>query len=169
MLSSDSRRLLWPATARHRALGSLASYVMACRFALIDIAVGCDDQEGGAPMIRGFRGATALTADDPAEMEEAVAELIAEMIRRNSLDTDDFISIFLTNTPDLRSAFPAAAVRRAGLTDVPLLCASEIDVAGAMPRVVRVLLHAVSNTPRAEVDHVYLRGTAALRADLPHG
>ncbi len=118
--------------------------------------------------VRAFRGATALSADDPVEMEEAVAELVAEMTRRNQLDTDDFISIFLTNTPDLRSAFPAAAVRRGGLTDVPLLCASEIDVEGAMPRVVRVLLHAMSDLPRAEVEHVYLRGTAALRADLPH-
>lgn len=125
---------------------------------------------GGDEMqVRGFRGATALTADDPAEMEEAVAELVAEMTRRNHLDTDDFISIFLTNTPDLRSAFPAAAVRRAGLTDVPLLCASEIDVEGAMPRVVRVLLHAMSNLPRTEIEHVYLRGTATLRADLPQG
>lgn len=120
-------------------------------------------------MIRGFRGATALTADDADEMNEAVAELVSEMIQRNHISNEDVISMFLTNTPDLRCAFPAAAVRRAGLTDIPLLCASEIDVAGAMPRVVRILLHAHSETPRAQVQHVYLRGTDALRADLPHG
>ena len=117
-------------------------------------------------MIRGFRGATALVADDAQEMEEAVAELIATIVSRNALNTDSFISIFLTNTPDLHSAFPAAAVRRAGLLDVPLLCASEIDVVGAMPRVVRVLVHAESEMPRAEVQHVYLRGTEKLRLDL---
>ena len=120
-------------------------------------------------MIRGFRGATALTADDAEEMQEAVAELVAEMLVRNNIDEADVISMFLTNTPDLHCAFPAAAVRRAGLTDIPLLCASEIDVAGAMPRVVRILLHAESSLSRAEVQHVYLRGTDALRADLPHG
>jgi chorismate mutase len=119
-------------------------------------------------MIRGFRGATALSADHADEMNEAVAELVSAMIERNRIRDEDVISMFLTNTPDLRSAFPAAAVRRAGLTDIPLLCASEIDVAGAMPRVVRILLHAASSLTRAEVQHVYLRGTEALRADLPH-
>ncbi|NBO45602.1 MAG: chorismate mutase [Actinobacteria bacterium] len=120
-------------------------------------------------MIRGFRGATALTADDADEMNEAVAELVTEMLESNHISNEDVISMFLTNTPDLRCAFPAAAVRRAGLTDIPLLCASEIDVAGAMPRVVRILLHAHSETPRSQVKHIYLRGTDALRADLPHG
>jgi len=119
-------------------------------------------------VVRGFRGATALQADDAEEMAEAVAELVSAMLERNAIDSDDVISMFLTNTPDLRSAFPAAAVRRAGLTDVPLLCASEIDVRGAMPRVVRILLHAQSGLTRAQVQHVYLRGTEALRADLPH-
>lgn len=117
-------------------------------------------------MLRGFRGATRLAADDAAEMEEAVSELIAEMLQRNSLHHDDLVSMFLTNTPDLRCAFPAAAVRRAGLVDVPLLCATEIDVQGAMPRVVRVMLHAESSLSRAEVQHVYLRGTEDLRRDI---
>lgn len=119
-------------------------------------------------MIRGFRGATALIADDAEEMYDAVAELVRAMIERNQINDDDVISMFLTNTPDLHCAFPAAAVRRAGLTDIPLLCASEIDVTGAMPRVVRILLHAQSELARADVQHVYLRGTDALRADLPH-
>ena len=119
-------------------------------------------------MVRGFRGATALQADDAAEMNDAVAELVQAMLERNAINTDDVISMFLTNTPDLHSAFPAAAVRSAGLTDIPLLCASEIDVRGAMPRVVRILLHAESSLTRAQVQHVYLRGTEALRADLPH-
>lgn len=124
--------------------------------------------EVGGTVVRGFRGATALQADDAEEMAEAVAELVRAMLERNAIDSDDVISMFLTNTPDLHSAFPAAAVRRAGLTDIPLLCASEIDVRGAMPRVVRILLHAESDLPRAQVQHVYLRGTETLRADLPH-
>lgn len=119
-------------------------------------------------MLRGFRGATRLSADDAAEMEEAVSELVAEMIKRNNLGHDDLVSMFLTNTPDLHCAFPAAAVRRAGLVDVPLLCATEIDVEGAMPKVVRVMLHAESPLTRAEVQHVYLRGTEELRRDISH-
>jgi chorismate mutase len=117
-------------------------------------------------MLRGFRGATHLQADDAIEMEEAVSELVAEILRRNDLHTEALVSMFLTNTPDLHCAFPAAAVRRAGLTDVPLLCAAEIDVVGAMPRVVRVMLHAESDLSRGDVQHVYLRGTEELRRDI---
>jgi chorismate mutase len=51
---------------------------------------------------------------------------------------------------------------------VPLLCASEIDVAGAMPRVLRVLAHVETDLPRADVQHAFLRGAAALRRDLPN-
>jgi chorismate mutase len=48
-----------------------------------------------------------------------------------------------------------------------LLCASEIDVPGAMPRVLRLLAHVDTDRPRSDVRHVYLRGAAALRTDLP--
>jgi chorismate mutase len=86
------------------------------------------------------------------------------MMERNSLEPSDLVSVIFTATPDLRSAFPAAAARRMGLTDVPLLCAAEIDVEGALGRVVRVLMHvqADANTP---VTHIYLDGAESLRDD----
>ena len=115
-------------------------------------------------MLRGLRGATRLTADDAIEMEQAVAELATEMLRTNGLADDAVVSVLLTSTPDLRSAFPARAVRLMGWEDIPLLCAQEIDVAGAMPRVVRVLIHVECELTRAQVQHVYLRGTEALRS-----
>lgn len=117
-------------------------------------------------MIRALRGATQLTADDPVEMADAVVELVSQILERNSLSTDDLISVVFTSTPDLRSAFPAAAARTLGIGDVPLLCAQELDVAGALPRVVRVLAHATLDRPRRDVVHVYLRGAEVLRQDL---
>ena len=117
-------------------------------------------------MIRALRGATQLTADDPAEMADAVVELVSQILERNALSTDDLISVVFTSTPDLRSAFPAAAARTLGIGDVPLLCAQELDVEGALPRVVRVLAHANLDRPRHEVVHVYLRGAEVLRQDL---
>ena len=117
-------------------------------------------------MIRALRGATQLTADDPAEMAEAVVELVSAMLERNHLDQDALISVIFTATPDLVCMFPAAAARGLGLGDVPLLCAQEIDVAGALTRVVRVLVHAELDSPRTDVVHVYLRGAEALRQDL---
>jgi chorismate mutase len=116
--------------------------------------------------LRGIRGATTLVADDADEMAEAVVELVAQMLERNAVRPDDLVSIIFTATPDLHCAFPATAARALDLGEVPLLCAQEIDVAGAMPRVVRVLAHADLDVPRADVQHVYLRGADALRQDL---
>jgi chorismate mutase len=116
--------------------------------------------------MRAIRGATCLAADDAAEMSEAVLELLQEMFSRNSIELDDLVSILFTATPDLTSAFPAAAARSLNLADVPLICAQEINVVGAMPRVIRVLVHAESSMSRADVKHVYLRGAEALRQDI---
>ncbi len=115
---------------------------------------------------RAIRGATRLTADDPVEMTEAVVELVSAMLERNQVDREALISVIFTATRDLTSSFPAAAARGVGLGDVPLLCAQEIDVAGALTRVVRVLAHADLDVPRSEVSHVYLRGAEVLRQDL---
>ena len=116
--------------------------------------------------VRAVRGATKLSADDPVEMTGAVVELLEQMLERNELTLADLISVIFTATPDLNSEFPAAAARTVGLGDVPLLCAQEIDVAGALPRVVRVMLHAESARSRAEIVHIYLRGAEVLRKDL---
>lgn len=116
--------------------------------------------------IRAIRGATCLSRDDAAEMAAAVGELVAEMLSRNSIDRDDVISLFLTGTPDLTSAFPAAGARLHGLTDVPLICAQEMDVAGALERVVRIMAHVNTDRTRSEISHVYLRGAEVLRVDL---
>lgn len=116
--------------------------------------------------VRAIRGATCLEVDDAGHMRERVVELVQAMLDRNSLAVDDLISVIFTATPDLRSDFPAAAVRSVGLGDVPLLCAQELDVPGALPRVVRVLAHAQVEVARADVAHVYLRGAEVLRQDL---
>jgi chorismate mutase len=116
--------------------------------------------------VRALRGATRLSADDPAEMTEAVVELVRTMLERNGIGTDSLISVIFTSTPDLVCMFPAAAAREIGLGDVPLICAQEIAVPGALSRVVRVMAHAELDRPRAEVAHVYLRGAEALRQDL---
>jgi chorismate mutase len=116
--------------------------------------------------VRAIRGATQLERDERGHLLDRVAELVTEVMHRNDVATGDLISVVFTATTDLRSEFPAYAARRIGITDVPLLCAQELDVVGAMPRVVRVLAHAETELPRAEVRHVYLHGAAALRTDL---
>lgn len=97
---------------------------------------------------------------------EGTAELVGEVMSRNDLTTDDVISVLFTVTPDLSAEFPALAARKLGFHDVPLICANEIPVPGAMPRVVRLLAHVETDRPRSAVQHVYLRGAAALRLDI---
>ena len=116
--------------------------------------------------VRAIRGAVQLSADDRAEMSDAVVELLQEMLGRNGLHTDDLISIVFTSTADLVSEFPAAAARALDIGDVPLICARELEIEGSMPRVVRMLAHVETDLPRADITHVYLHGAAALRRDL---
>lgn len=118
--------------------------------------------------VRAIRGATRVGEDVRDQISTRTAELVGEVLRRNGLESGDVISMLLTATPDLRSAFPAAAVREAGITDVPLMCAQEIDVPGAMPRVIRLMAHVETTTGRAGIRHVYLHGTDSLRDDLDH-
>lgn len=116
--------------------------------------------------VRAIRGATCLTADDKDEMSEAVAELLVSMLERNALSQEDVISVLLTSTPDLVCGFPATAARSVGFAEVPLMCAQEIDVDGALERTVRVMMHVETPAARSAIEHVFLRGSQVLREDL---
>ena len=117
--------------------------------------------------VRAVRGAIQVDADDRDLILAGTSELVSEVMRRNDIAAADLISIVFTATPDLTAEFPAYAARLLGLTDVPLLCTTEIAVPGAMPRVLRLLAHVESARERRDIRHVYLRGAAALRTDLP--
>jgi len=99
-------------------------------------------------------------------MDNAVTELLTEILERNSLTGDDLVSVLFTATPDIHSAFPASFARNIGLTDVPLICAQELDIVGALPLVIRVMAHVETNASRADIKHVYLRGAEVLRQDI---
>jgi chorismate mutase len=117
--------------------------------------------------VRAVRGATQIERDDRTLLLAAASELVTSVLDRNHIEPADLISVVFTATPDLTSEFPAYAARQLGITDVPLLCATEIDVPGAMPRVLRLLAHFETDLARADVRHVYLHGAAGLRTDLP--
>jgi chorismate mutase len=116
--------------------------------------------------VRALRGATTLDEDTPEQMQTRVKALFAALFERNGLAPDDVISVFLTATPDVRSAFPATAARAFGLDDVALLGAQELGVEGATPRCIRVLLHVETDLARQELRHVFLEGAVHLRPDL---
>jgi chorismate mutase len=117
--------------------------------------------------IRALRGATTIDVDEREHLFERVIALLEALFEGNGLDHDDVVSVIFTATSDIHSAFPAEAARKFGLGDVPLICAQELDIDGATPRCVRVLIHLATDRPRSDLRHVYLEGAAGLRDDLP--
>ena len=106
-----------------------------------------------------------MDANEPAAILSATEELVREVMQRNGLEADRMVSCIFTCTDDLDAEFPAVAARDMGLSAVPLLCAREIGVPGALPMVIRLLLHCYVD-PDAEPRHVYLREAESLRRDL---
>lgn len=117
--------------------------------------------------LRAVRGATTVGEDTIDQIVSATAELLEEMMRRNDIVKDDLVSILFTATSDLRSEFPAAAARKIGISDIPLLCGTEIDVAGAVQRCIRIMMHVYTPRSYHSLRHVYLGEARQLRTDLP--
>ena len=116
--------------------------------------------------MRAIRGATQVSANTPEAIASAVKELISAILVSNSIQPTDVISVFFTSTPDLDAAFPAAACREIGFASVPLIGSVEVNVPGALSRVIRVMLHVASSKTLDEMTHIYLHGASALRRDI---
>jgi len=117
--------------------------------------------------IRGIRGATTVSADNPDLILQATRELLEAILAENDgMQLEDVASAIFTVTDDLNSTFPAQGARQMGWGLVPMMCAREIPVPGSLPRVIRVLVHWNTEIPQSEVRHVYLRDAVKLRPDL---
>jgi chorismate mutase len=117
--------------------------------------------------LQALRGATTLDADTKEQVIERTSTLLRTMLERNGVEHDDLISVMFTATPDIRSEYPAAAARSMGISDVPLLCAQELDIIGGVPLCIRVMMHLTTDRARGDLRHVYLGGAEPLRTDLP--
>jgi chorismate mutase len=115
--------------------------------------------------LRALRGAITVDGNEAGAILDATEELVREVMERNAIAPADMVSCIFTCTADLDAEFPAVAARNLGLSSVPLLCAREIDVPGALPRVIRLMLHCYAD-PDEPARHVYLREAESLRRDL---
>jgi chorismate mutase len=115
---------------------------------------------------RGVRGATTVEANSKDAILKATRQLLALIIRRNNIDSNDVASAVFTVTRDVNAEFPALAARQMGWLDVPLLCAYEVEVPGSLPLCVRILLHWNTTKCQKEIQHVYIHKATALRPDL---
>ncbi len=112
-----------------------------------------------------LRGATTVERDDAELILAATDELLHAVLERNALTPEDCVSCIFTCTEDLTAQFPAVAARRIGFSAVPLLCTREMPVPGALPKVIRLLLHFHAPEGHA-TQHVYLHEARRLRLDL---
>jgi chorismate mutase len=117
-------------------------------------------------MVRGVRGATTVEANDREEIFRRTAELIVTMTTENGIVADDIGAVIFSSTPDLDAAFPAAAAREMGWTEVPLFGAQEIAVPEGVARCIRVLILWNTDKGQGEIRHIYLHEAAALRKDI---
>ena len=115
--------------------------------------------------LRALRGAITVDRNEEDDILDATDSLMRAVLERNELTADDLVSCIFTLTEDLDAEFPAVAARGLGLAEVPLICAREIDVPGALPRVIRLMVHCYTDDGRRP-QHVYLRDAAELRRDL---
>ena len=111
------------------------------------------------------RGAVQVDRNARDAILASTTDLMRELMARNQLEPERMVSCIFTCTDDLDAEFPAVAARELGLGEVPLLCNRELDVPGAMARVIRVLVHYYADNGHTP-DHTYLGAAQALRADL---
>jgi chorismate mutase len=115
--------------------------------------------------LHALRGAISVERNDAQDILAATTELMKEIMQRNTLSPENVVSCIFTATNDLNAEFPAVAARALGFERVPLLCAREIPVPRALPRVIRVMIHYYAG-PDHCAKHVYLREASKLRGDL---
>lgn len=135
--------------------------------AALDIGVGTIPGLTDAQNSRLFalRGAISVAENTEAAILAATGELVQTIMERNRLAPEQMVSCVFSATIDLNAQFPAVAARDLGLSSLPLLCTQEIDVPGALPRVIRVLLHYYAGADHAP-QHIYLGEARSLRSDL---
>lgn len=116
--------------------------------------------------LRGVRGAVQVDRDDAEAILTGAEELLRALVEANGIMEEDVASVFFSTTADLTAAYPAQAARRLGWRQVALFGMQEQSIQGAMPRVIRVLIHWHTTKKLADIEHVYLGETSALRPDL---
>ena len=114
---------------------------------------------------RGIRGATTAIANTAEDILEVTNELLQTVIRLNDIRPEHVANVIFTTTPDLNATFPALAAREIGWTEVPLMCAHEMDVPGSLQKAVRVMILINTFASAAEIRHVYLKGARVLRPE----
>ena len=113
---------------------------------------------------RGIRGATTADSNTEEAIHEATTDLVQALIDANGLEEDSLAAVFFTITPDLDAAFPATAARRLAWANAPLMDMTQVVVEGSLPRCIRILILVNTDKGPKDLEYIYLKGAAGLRA-----
>ena len=92
-----------------------------------------------------IRGATTATGNTEKEIEDAVVELIDELISRNNLIKSNLLSITFTATKDLDACFPASIARKCNeLNSVAFLDCQQMYVSNDVDFCIRIMAQVLS-------------------------
>ena len=115
--------------------------------------------------IKIIRGATTASGNSFEEIQDAVVELINELMSRNTLIKSDLLSIIFTTTRDLDACFPASIARKCnGLDSVAFLDCQQMHVSNDVEFCIRIMAQALIPQNNL-IKHPYLRGASNLRSD----
>ena len=115
--------------------------------------------------VRGLRGATTADSNTREAILEATRELLETLVEANEVSADDIAAVNFSTTRDLDAEFPAVAARvDLGWTDVAMMCGHEMEVPGGQKRCIRVMILVNTNKKPHELERIYLREAANLRA-----
>ena len=117
-------------------------------------------------MVRALRGAITVKEDTREAVFDATITLVKEILEKNNIKAEDICDFTFTVTPDIKSTFPAAAVRKMGITDVPLLDMLAPDIDNALKKCIRVMIHINTELENKDLKHIYLEGAKVLRPDI---
>jgi len=111
--------------------------------------------------IKAIRGAITVKDNTEASVLDATEHLMKSIAEANGIGPDDIVAVWVTATTDITAAFPAKVFPSMGWGSVARMCAQELEIEGALPMCVRVMV--IANVP-GDVEHIYLSGAKILKS-----
>ncbi len=112
---------------------------------------------------KGIRGAITVENNTPTAIENAVNELLQELIEANNITEEKISHVIFTTTTDLNAEFPAKFARlNFGWDKTAMMCFHELDVPNALKMCIRILI-VINCESDFEPKFVYLKGAQNLR------
>ncbi|MCX7904753.1 MAG: chorismate mutase [Caloramator sp.] len=116
-----------------------------------------------------IRGAITIEKDTKEEVFSATTELFKTIVKENDLSIEDIFTIIFTATKDIKSAYPAEALRKMGLKHISFMCMQEMYVENSLNKCIRILVLVNGDKKQSDVKNIYLKNATVLRPELYEG